>query len=268
MAIPFRRTSESRSRSARFWLAALAVTVLAATAAHARGRDRVTYSSTPGTTVVRMDSTGPDNSHSHSWSYDDDAHSSGPDAWVLVREHGDWNNGSGTDDDWLAGKAAVERAGDDGLWFRMGHERYLVTDPAVLKRAAEIVAPQEELGRRQGRLGRRQGQIGRMQGELGWRQGSMARMRAELALLHASVASAGERARDQAERARIEDELRGLESEIGALQRGLGEQQRALGAEQSAMGSEQRRIGRRVNEQLLLLMRDCIDRGVAKGVER
>jgi hypothetical protein len=91
-------------------------------------------------------------------------HSESGDGMSYVLMTGNGNSMmSGSSDDFR--RAEAYRAGNGPLLYvRQGGTAYVIRDPALLRRAEAIVAPQQELGRRQGALGRQQGALGRQQG--------------------------------------------------------------------------------------------------------
>jgi len=202
------------------------------------------------------------------------------DAWVFSRDNGHWRNVSGSTEDINEAEDLRHELGDKPLfWFRRDGERYLITDPDLLRQIAAKFAPQEELGKRQGELGRRQGELGRLQGELGGKQGELGRMQARLsarqALLSTQVSTLSLRGRETsplerelAEVSRQQDELGDLQNELGRQQNELGERQGALGERQSALGREQSRVAKQVNQDLGELTRKAIADGRAQRVER
>ncbi|WP_448141582.1 M56 family metallopeptidase [Stenotrophomonas bentonitica] len=58
---------------------------------------------------------------------------------------------------------------DPALWVRVGNERYLVRDPALLQSLSKAQQQVAKLGEQQGALGERMGALGEQQGELGER---------------------------------------------------------------------------------------------------
>ena len=154
-------------------------------------------------------------------------------------------NGS-TDD---VRRARSLQAGDASLLFvRQGGVAYVIRDPALLRRAEAIMAPQRELGRRQGELGKQQGELGRRQGELGAEQGRLGAMMA-----NARVSELGELGRKQ-------DELGGRQGE-------LGKQQGELGKRQGDLGREQARLAELAKPQFRALLDEAIRRGLARRVD-
>jgi hypothetical protein len=201
------------------------------------------------------------------------------DAYVLLRDHGHWRNGSGSERDWEEAKEAGDGADGDVFWFRRGSDRYLVTDPGMIRQLAELFAPQEDLGRRQGELGYHQGELGRLQGELGRKQGELGRIQARLGQRQAVLAL--ERASrdrrdldtDDLEReletvSRQQDEVGELQSEMGTQQSALGEKQSALGERQAALGREQARVAKEIARALDARTREAISSRVARRIER
>lgn len=128
-----------------------------------------------------------------------------------------------------------ERYGKRFFWFERDDEAYVVTDPKVIERAREIVAPQQDLGAKQAALGERQAALGGKQAALGVRQAA---------------------ARHNAERQEM----------LSREQEALARQQEALGQEQEALGREQERLGEEIDRRLTDLADHCIDNGLAKKI--
>ena len=221
-------------------------------------------------------------SYYYSNTVSDDADWDGPaevDAYAFSRDGGHWRNTSGSQRDWREAESAFDRTDGDGFWFRRGNDRYLITDPAVIRELAELFAPQEELGRRQGELGRKQGELGRLQGELGRKQGQLGRIQARLGQQQASVSiqrvSRDRRGRDATDLEREKDEIDQrqheageLQAELGEQQGALGERQAALGEQQTALGREQERVSKQVTAALGKLTRELIADGRAERLAR
>ena len=155
--------------------------------------------------------------------------------------------GSGETGDW---RVAQRYRGERGplLYVRDNGAAYVIRDPALLRRLEAVMAPQRELGRRQGALGEQQGELGKRQARLG----------AEQARLGAQMASS------TADRMR---ELGAQQGELGRRQAALGAQQSALGARQAEMGRDQARLARLAQPQIRALVAEAIRRGVAQRVQ-
>ena len=119
------------------------------------------------------------NGTSYSFTDSDDQDSDGPaevHAYVLWSDDHS-RTGSGSMNDWRDAEDTRRDADESvAFWFRRGDDRYLITDPGLLRQVDEMFAPQRELGRRQGLLGRKQGEFGRLQGDLGRKQGELGRL--------------------------------------------------------------------------------------------
>lgn len=153
---------------------------------------------------------------------------------------------SGSMDDLRRAKAL--RAGLEGLlYFRSGGATYLVRDPATLRQARAIFAPQQALGARQAELGSRQAALGARQGALGAEQGRLGARQA-----NATPGRAAELGRQQAA--------------LGRRQDVLGAEQEALGRQQAALGREQSRLSREADAKFLKLIAEAIRRGLALRV--
>lgn len=134
------------------------------------------------------------------------------------------------------------------LFVRNQGATYIIRDPAYLRRAEAIVAPQQKLGEQQGALGRQQGDLGRKQGKLGQEQARLGRMMADT-----PPRQMGELGRQQ--------------GELGRQQSALGAQQAALGKQQAALGKEQARLAELAKPQFQALVSEAIQRGVAQRVD-
>jgi len=166
--------------------------------------------------------------------------------YVFYADGGNTSMGSGDTAIWRraqalrGGKAPFLLVSDNGV-------SYVIRDAATLARVKAIMAPQQELGRRQGALGSQQGELGRRQGALGAEQG---RLGARMA--GARVREAGDLARQQAA--------------LGARQVELGRQQAALGARQAELGRQQARAAAAAEPHIRALLADAIRAGVAQRV--
>ena len=168
-------------------------------------------------------------------------------AYVLLASGSESSSMSGSMEDMRRARAL--RTGQEGLLYvRSGGAGYVIRDPATLRRAEAIFAPQRALGERQGELGRQQGELGRRQGELGRQQGELGRQQAEAP-------------------PRLAAELGRKQGELGRQQGELGRQQGELGGRQGELGREQGRLALLANDQIRALVADAIRRGLAQRVD-
>ena len=162
-------------------------------------------------------------------------------SYVLFSPASDSTSMSGSTDD-LQRARALRHGGEALLYVREPDgSAYVIRDPATLRQARALFAPQEALGEQQGQLGRQQGKIGARQGKLGAEQ-------ARLGMLQASSPP-----REAAELARQQGEL--------------GRQQGELGRKQGALGREQGRLAQIASEKLRALLADAMRRGLAKPAD-
>ena len=167
-------------------------------------------------------------------------------SYVLLSDHGDNSMVSGSTDDLRLARSY--RAGEAPLLYvRQDGVAYVIRDAGFLSRAEAIVAPQRELGDRQGELGHQQGELGRQQGKLGQEQARLGRMMAD-----ATPRQMGELGRQQ--------------GDLGRKQSALGEQQGELGRRQGELGREQARLAKAATPQFRALVTEAIQRGVAQRV--
>ncbi len=174
----------------------------------------------------------------HGWSKDESyiLMSAGEDGRMMM-------HGSTSD---LRHAQALRTGSDPLLYVRRDGKAYVVRDPAILRQAQAIFAPQQALGRRQAALGSRQAALGSRQAALGGQQ----------AELSSRQRSAGSRS----------DDLSRQQAELGRQQAELGEQQAALGAQQGRLGKEQERLGREAQARFRALVDDAQRRGLAREV--
>jgi beta-lactamase regulating signal transducer with metallopeptidase domain len=90
------------------------------------------------------------------------------DSYAIVS--GDSLTMSGSSADAERARSFRSRINGAYIWFSTGGKDYLITDPAAVKHAQELFAPQEELGRKQGELGTLQATLGEQQAHLGMQQ--------------------------------------------------------------------------------------------------
>lgn len=168
-------------------------------------------------------------------------------SYVLFTGNDDSAMMSGSTDD-VTRARALRSAHAPLLYVRDHGAAYVIRDPALLRRAEEIMRPQRELGDRQGELGRQQGELGRRQGALGAEQGRL-----------------GARMADT--RVREVDALSRQQAELGRQQAVLGVQQSALGQRQAELGRQQERAAELAQPQFRALVAEALHRGVAQRVD-
>lgn len=210
------------------------------------------------------------------------SHDSGRDFyWAVVERDDDGDlqmSGSVDHRDWeLLDELAGDRR-DALLWFREDGQSWMTRDDDSIERARHIVAPMQELGKRQGELGRKQGELGRQQGELGRQQGRLGARQGRLGARQGIVSRDLARADRRGESTRaFELELREIEAEMQALgdeqqalarkQEPLGERQGILGSQQAELGRQQEAASKRAESALRTLARELIRHGRATRVE-
>jgi hypothetical protein len=166
-------------------------------------------------------------------------------SYVLMTGDGDsMMSGSSADYD---GARALRAGGAPLLYVRQNGAAYVIRDPAILRRAEQIMQPQQEMGRRQAELGRQQAGLGGQQGAIGAQQGRLGAMMA--ASTPAQMRALGDQQRD-----------------LGRRQEALGVQQAALGQRQAALGREQARLAALAEPQFRALLDEAIRRGLARRV--
>lgn len=183
-----------------------------------------------------------------------------PQAYVRTRGGADFAMSGSTED---FEEAKRQTGGGDALWLRRGDDRYLIRDPATLRRFDTLFEPVARLGREQGELGKQQGRLGGEQGRLGAEQGVLGQRQARLATAAAQRGLAGDGDVPASEQRDL-DEIAARQRELGDRQRALGRQQAELGRQQGALGERQAEASRQVEAALPRLLDDALAAGKAQ----
>ena len=162
------------------------------------------------------------------------------------------------------------RGSEDMLWVRKGNARYVVRDPATLRKLQAVHDEMNALGEQQGRLGAQQGELGGQQGKLGARQAEIAvkasmiaaEQAQQSALQAAGVATSNAHAAHSERMAALEAQQRGMAEQMEFL----GERQAALGREQAALGAKQAAASERASREANRLLEQAIKNGLAQPV--
>ena len=172
-------------------------------------------------------------------------------SWILLNAGSESVTMSGSTDD--VRRARALRTGREALLYvRQNGTAWVIRDPATLRRAEAIFAPQRAMGARQAELGARQAALGSRQAALGSQQATLG---SEQARLGARQASAPPRAAEAL--GHQQSALGDQQDALGRQQDELGRQQDALGRQQDALG-QQDRLGREAQEQLRALVAEAI----------
>jgi bla regulator protein BlaR1 len=134
------------------------------------------------------------------------------------------------------------------LYVRDGGSAYVIRDAGLLRRAEAIMAPQRQLGERQGELGRKQGELGARQAALGAEQGRLGALMANAT--PRQMSSLAER-----------------QAALGEHQSSLGAQQAELGERQGELGRQQARLAELARPQFRALVAEASQRGLAQRVD-
>jgi beta-lactamase regulating signal transducer with metallopeptidase domain len=178
----------------------------------------------------------------------------------------------------------------DYIYYQHNGKPFVIQDADTIAKARALLAPMQELSRKQRELGRQQAELGRRQHELGHQQQTAVkevdspefkRDMAELqkALQEMNLEQLPEQINEralsqiQARLGQVQARVGRLQSELGAEQGRFGEAQGRLGEEQGRLGEEQGRLGeqqRQVIEdarsQLKPLMEQAVKDGKARAI--
>jgi beta-lactamase regulating signal transducer with metallopeptidase domain len=170
----------------------------------------------------------------------------------------------------------------DFIWFRRDGKSYIVKDAAFVRQAAQLFAPERELGKQQAALGEQQEALGRQQAALGRQmRGIRVQVPRDLATQIERVETAikeigpngnqqqlgrlqGELGRIQGELGRLQGQAGTQDGAIGRQMGALGRRQGMLGREQGRLGREQARLAREANREMTRLIDSALARGLAK----
>ncbi len=189
-------------------------------------------------------------------------------------------NGSNADIDTVR---TLHAANKSMLWFRRGHNAYLIRDKAMLERASRIYAPVTALAQQQGKLAGQQGAFAGRQAGLAAQDAAFARQQAELAGQQAELAAriasseaagsnqqAGQRGLDarQAEmdaaQARLDQRHAELEARLANQQQALETQQAGFEKQQQAMERQQQRAQHAAEQAMSQLLDEALTKGLAQ----
>ncbi|MCC6536090.1 MAG: hypothetical protein IT162_00970 [Bryobacterales bacterium] len=155
---------------------------------------------------------------------------------------------------------------DDRIYYERNGERYLITDPQVLKAVQQLHQPMTELGRRQAELGERQAEMGRKQAEVAVdTSGLNAKLAAQMEVIRASAAK---KQMTQAELGELQRRIGEMQHALSELQHSAGRSQHELGRQQHELGRQQHELGRRQHdeaERARQAERSLIDQAIRGG---
>jgi len=210
---------------------------------------------------------------SYAYSYDDDLR------FVVASGKTDSLTMSGTAEDARHVDKLRKSIQGDFIWFQSDEKSYIIRDQAMIDRAREFWAPEEELGKKQGELGKQQGALGKQQEALGAKMQqvhvNVPDMTAELDKLKAELKALGSGAtveqvgHIQSEVGELQSKIGNLQSQAGEKQGELGRLQGALGEKQGKLGAQQGELGRQQAElaqQAFRQMKKLLDEAIAKGL--
>jgi hypothetical protein len=229
-------------------------------------------------TAARAESESHSYSHkTSSWWHQDD--SSEKFSYILHQHGEDGTSGSGMERDFDAAKRVFDEDEDtDQIYARIGDDRYVIRDRALLEKALRIMEPVQTLGRRQGELGGRQSQVGRQQSLIGAKQARVGRLQGEVGRrqgeLAREIAFRQVRDVDTDDLERMQQDLETQMRRLEVMQEGLSRQQSAFAEKQEPLASDQRRYGqqmqdasKRMSEDMERFVREAIRSGIARPID-
>ena len=189
-------------------------------------------------------------------------------------------NGSNADVDTVR---KLHAANKSMLWFRRGHDAYLIRDKAMLERASRIYAPVTALAQQQGKLAGQQGAIAGRQAGLAAQDAAFAQQQAALAGKQAALAAriaAGEaagsdqptgqreldaqRAEMDAAQAQLDKHQADLDARLGAQQQELETQQAGFEKQQQAIDRQQEQAQHAAEQSMSQLLDEALAKGLAQ----
>jgi beta-lactamase regulating signal transducer with metallopeptidase domain len=174
----------------------------------------------------------------------------------------------------------------DYIYYQHDGKTYVIQDPQTIANARRLLAPMEELGRRQQELGRKQAALGRQQAALGAQQlaakvespdfkrdmADLQRVLRQMDLAHLSQQIDQKALAElQSRLGEIQGRVGVLMAELGTQQAKFGEQQGALGEQQGKIGEEQARLGeehRKIAEEARRQLQPFIEKALREGLAK
>lgn len=199
-------------------------------------------------------------------------------AYVIVTAGESGVSGSGDGDDFAAASRMRDDEKGDFIWVRIGDERYVIRDAALIAEAHRWEQPVLELGRKQSEIGAKQARVGAMQAKIGAQQSKIgarqSRIGQEQGRLSTEVARAQSRGDDTEDLQRQIDELGERMNDLGKDMEALGEQMNILAREmeplaarQSELGQRQSKASKELQENMERLAREAVESGKAESID-
>jgi len=215
------------------------------------------------------------NGSSYTYGFDDD------ERFVITSGKSDSYTMSGSTQDIRHVEKLKKEIPGDFIWFQRDEESYIIRDAATIKRARELFAPQEALGKQQEELGKQQEALGKEQEALAKKMEqvriNVPDMTAELDRLKAKLQKLGSTATMeqigdlQSEIGELQSKIGDLQGhageeqgKLGELQGELGEKQGKLGEQQGALGEKQGELAEKATKEMRGLLDEAIKSGTAK----
>ena len=196
-------------------------------------------------------------------------------AWAIFFPGGSTTM-SGGSQDWKAIGKLKQSGAHDLMYARLGHDRYTIADPAVIKKVTQTLAPADEIDRQQDVIERQQDKLEASRDGLDERHSALEDRSDEIAdqserLAEAAVTASatGERARHddlkrqlaalRAERLKLADQLDELNAKIDVLEA----EQAKLERQHEALDGEHERLYKVAEQDIRQVLRDAVARGLA-----
>ena len=231
----------------------------------------------PMGSVAQVEPAPPEESSHHGFSYhygfDDE------DRFVIVSGKTESFTMSGTGQDARHVEKLRKTIQGDFIWFQRDEKSYVIRDQAMIDRAKQFWAPQEELGKKQEALGKQQEALGKQQEQLGAKMreirvnvpdmtAELEKLKAELRQL-SSGATVEQIGHLQSEIGQLQSKIGNIQSHAGDQQGKIGEEMGALGEKQGKLGEQQGELGRQQGElwrEASRQMKQLLDEALAKGL--
>lgn len=202
-------------------------------------------------------------------------------SWAILHDSNSLA-GSGSETDWEAIGRLQKKGVHDVLYARIDRQRYLISDPAVIRKVEELMAPQAPLEREQERLSLEQDRNADAQSALGDRESVLDDRADEITerterMVEDEVRRAAEtpdRARQEElrkKRAALREERRKIEIEREEIQdqmAALEAADRDLNRRMQELDRRQEALEQQIEDAVRGLLRDAVARGLASPLPR
>jgi len=202
-------------------------------------------------------------------------------AWAIVHPSGSTSM-SGSSTDWKAIGRLQRSTTKAVLYGRLGQKRFLISDAVMIGRVAELMEPQEKIGKQMETLGRESERLSAAESELDDQESALEDRRdeitEELDRLQERVAELAESSVDRSRqedlrrrRAALRDELRRIDTPLDELRTrmdSLEAEEKRLSRREEDLDREHERLYQIAQREIRVVLNDAVARGLTTPLPR